>query len=335
MAHAQPRRPGFTLVELLVVILIIAILAAFLTAAARGVLKRATNFGISTDVANLGRAMEAYKEKYGDYPPDFADAKYLPFDQTVAYRHIRKVWQRIAPSELAAIASIAPTIDTAEAIPFWLGGLSANAKAPFSGSGGPLVATGDSSQPWAWRTQDRNEPLYTFEESRLYLEMSGAYVVGVSYLPKGQNTPYTYFNSRTYSFVDSSGKPNYARYVFATPDGSGVTGVVPYKSVNANQSYNPSSVLTDSAVRFVNQDTFQIISAGGDDEFGPVMSSASPFLVFNDQNGNPVPLFTVFPTFGAYHPNPPTPDNYALFNKGQEDNLTNFSEGKTLQDAVP
>jgi prepilin-type N-terminal cleavage/methylation domain-containing protein len=63
------RRAGFTLIELLVVIAVISIIAGF-TLTVVGGIKRKAN--ISAATAELGRietALEAYKSKYGVYPP--------------------------------------------------------------------------------------------------------------------------------------------------------------------------------------------------------------------------------------------------------------------------
>lgn len=325
--------PAFTLVEVLVVILIISILIALLIPTVRGVLASAQRFRIAADLSQLERAVHAYKEKYGDFPPDFSDARAgVPFQQTVAYRHIRKVWQRIDPAELNIIATYAKTIDTAEALVFWLGGLSDNPKRPFTGAGGPLYATGDSAVPYAWRIQERNSPIFNFDEGRLSLEKVGDYVVGASYVPQGQNAPFVYFDARTYAFINN-GNPEYAFYQFPSPDGSGVTRVVAYKSTIVNS--NPKPPFYDSEVHFVNRDTFQIISAGLDDMYGPVVGGSAPTLIYNDDDGNPVPLFTTYPTFKPYHPNLPGDTSYYHYQDGQRDNMANFTEGSTLEDAQP
>ena len=73
-AHpSSPCRPGFTLVELLVVIVIISMLAGLITVAAIKARQRVMNARMKIEVTLLSHALEAYKEGMGEYPPDFSD----------------------------------------------------------------------------------------------------------------------------------------------------------------------------------------------------------------------------------------------------------------------
>ncbi len=63
------RRTGFTMVELLVVILIIAILMALLLPAINAAVIAAKNAQVAAEENNLQTALADFKNKYGEYPP--------------------------------------------------------------------------------------------------------------------------------------------------------------------------------------------------------------------------------------------------------------------------
>ena len=60
---------GFTLVELLVVILILAILIALLLPASTAPCRTARNAAVGGEINQLAQALASFKTKYGDYPP--------------------------------------------------------------------------------------------------------------------------------------------------------------------------------------------------------------------------------------------------------------------------
>ncbi|TWT93668.1 type II secretion system protein [Neorhodopirellula pilleata] len=156
---ARVLRTGFTLVEILVVIAIIGILMAILVPAVTNSIKTAKETAIRLEIDLISQALEAYKLKYGDYPPDFSDWKSVE-------RHFRKAFPEIDDSELKLLAQYThldenfdrvpltadldprsttgsfthyrQAIDAAEALVFCLGGFSQDKKHPFTGSGGPL-----------------------------------------------------------------------------------------------------------------------------------------------------------------------------------------------------
>ena len=63
---------GFTLVEMLVVITIIGILAGLAIPAVIVARNRAKITAVAMDIKQLEMACQHYKEKFGEYPPDFA-----------------------------------------------------------------------------------------------------------------------------------------------------------------------------------------------------------------------------------------------------------------------
>ena len=62
-------RGGFTMIELLMVIVIIAILVGLLLPAINGALKSARRSAVSAEISQLAQALANFKSKYGDYPP--------------------------------------------------------------------------------------------------------------------------------------------------------------------------------------------------------------------------------------------------------------------------
>ena len=62
------RRSGFTIVELLIVIVVIAILAAISIVAYNGIQARAREVQLSSDINAIKKTMELYKANDGQYP---------------------------------------------------------------------------------------------------------------------------------------------------------------------------------------------------------------------------------------------------------------------------
>src|SRR5271157_5005269 len=60
---------GFTLVELLAVMLILAFLIALLLPALNGALRTAKNAAVGGEINQLAQALASFKARYGDYPP--------------------------------------------------------------------------------------------------------------------------------------------------------------------------------------------------------------------------------------------------------------------------
>lgn len=65
----SPSRAGFTLVEVLVAILIIATLVAILLPAVRGAFRRAQEAQVTAELNNLATGLTSFKNAFGDFPP--------------------------------------------------------------------------------------------------------------------------------------------------------------------------------------------------------------------------------------------------------------------------
>jgi prepilin-type N-terminal cleavage/methylation domain-containing protein len=78
LERARREDSGFTLIELMIVIVILAILAGIVLFAVGGVTDRGTSAACKTDLSTVSTAVEAYYAKVGSYPqhlvPDLTDA---------------------------------------------------------------------------------------------------------------------------------------------------------------------------------------------------------------------------------------------------------------------
>ena len=243
--------------ELLVVMAILGILAGLLAwgvnAARVSILKRAQAF----EVQSIASAVEAYRTKYGDYPPDGSS-------WPVMDAHLRKAFPNILVSELALLnpalsqqnglirndndltgshphlaryVSTSPGLrsgrvfDAAEALVFFLGGFSSDPQRPITGPGGPLKQVGSA---YIYNTQ-RENAFFEFKIGRLTLDPNtGAstdetvYSEGVPndlmpvYVGNGPTyqqlgVPIIYFDSRTYQIAGATVNDNSYYFNFYSP----------------------------------------------------------------------------------------------------------------------
>jgi prepilin-type N-terminal cleavage/methylation domain-containing protein len=248
---------GFTLVELLIVMAILGILAGLLAwgvnAARVAILKRAQAF----EVQSIASAVEAYRTKYGDYPPDGSS-------WPVMEAHLRKAFPNILVSELALLnpalstangyirndndlteshphlaryISTSPGLrsgrvfDAAEALVFFLGGFSSDPQRPITGPGGPLKQVGSA---YIYNTQ-RENAFFEFKIGRLTLDPNtgasndeAVYSEGVPndlmpvYVGNGPTyqqlgVPIIYFDSRTYQIAGATVNDSSYYFNFYSP----------------------------------------------------------------------------------------------------------------------
>jgi prepilin-type N-terminal cleavage/methylation domain-containing protein len=191
--HGQ--RTAFTLVELLVVITIIGILVALITAAAMGAMRTARQAALKFEVDQIAAGFEKYKDNASTYPPnlmtddtDFsatAEPNGAPIIEadvlTDLQRHFRQAFPKHRESDnlLKALVGMNPGVadypralangmTAAEAVVFWLGGFGTDPLYPISGEGGPAYPIG------AFGVASNNEPdpirrkgIHDFDETRL------------------------------------------------------------------------------------------------------------------------------------------------------------------------
>jgi len=336
----RPCKGGFTLVEMLVVISIIAILAALLLPAVTAAITRARNAAIAMEIKQIENAIEAYRLEKGDYPPNFRNPD-------VVRRHIAKCYPRINPIYFQAfMATVFPggtipappnagvgggiQIDEAESLVFWLSSTDKNPQYPFLSLKAATAAYATLTSQAMAQALPPPDPkvFYDFDQTRL--AQTPATVLGTdvaSFTAKYcKDTFYIYIDSRSYFMpIPTTPPTDLARF---TADGVATyayaddnqTGVRPYWS-NVPATNVPSIIVLPHRDSFkpANPTTFQIICAGQDGDFGFSLTDTDVKVAYG--NANPtIPAMAMIGT------------NFA---DGDKDNITNFSGGRRLGDIIP
>lgn len=309
--HIQ--RGGFTLVEMLTVIVIIGILAGLIVGASVAVRNAARRAIIITEIKQLEMALQNYKSETGEYPPDFAFCERTDTVGAEArarvVRHLRKAWPRmplkgttdeqfkafvLATTDLTDatynLLEAGKRMNPSTALTFWLGGM------PIDGQ--PRGFHSDPVKPFKLG-EPRTKPYFDFDKNRLGPE--GA-AVRLQFFPAKIQpaSPYVYFRAvkigANYEYGAVSGT-TFIPYQI----GEGNNICVAYLEDAANE--NPVGAGDKRAWRA--PETYQILSAGLDG-------------VYSTADGTP----------------PVAPSAFRVsrlgvgFSSGDYDNLASFAEGE-------
>lgn len=334
--EAMPRRSGFTLVELLVVISIIGLLTAIAVPTIFNAVASARNAKTKSEIDLLQMALMNYKNEYGSFPPANMGpinpgTGYGPLWLTPtttpaktpaqvntshpAYKHLVRIFPRLSEATSGASSPYytMSRMSPAQALVFWLQGFYENPEYPITNGGTP-------------GTRKR---MFDFDEARLYaasMPYSFNKTSPQTFSARSSSTPSAeekacpvYFTGHPsaglpYVYFDSRGFDNasYADIFYAARSVTGDDSVA-YPYINAIPPANPTWGQAHCA-----GETFQIIAAGKDGLFGAVQA------VFPKATGS---SFTAIN--GTTYPYVDDKVNAP----GHADNLVNFAD-RAMADAI-
>jgi prepilin-type N-terminal cleavage/methylation domain-containing protein len=269
-------RAGFTLVEMLVVVLIIALLAGLISAAAIRARNRGKVTAVAMEINQLSMALQQYKAQFGEYPPDFtgidqvrlgsADlaAKQLVLTHiSKAFPHLvlsgstvelrwRSLRTEIANHTNPRVDIFFVNLNPSTALRFWLGGMS-------DAQGRPIGFSKDPAHPFDNTTPSRIGPFFEFDPDPLRLPSQPAAELGRYYpsgVVPGNGQPYVYLRAEL-------GQPQPKREYY-----SYIPGNTPPYLFKQGASSGAKPYWDQRTMGWVNPESFQILCCGLDGRFG-------------------------------------------------------------------
>ena len=300
--QAGARQTGFTLVEVLIVVVIISLLIGLATPAIVIALRKTEVATMRIELSLVEQALEAYKNEYGEYPPDFTDNQYVIdhlnrlFPRRRELRYITELEAFFSNGTLPGPSGNGGLFPD-QALLFWLRGFHPSPEYPITGD------TTGNADPINGAIHTERESLVEFNEKMIgtviggwgedsNLETPGELLV----LTRAPSAPIVYFDSRQGYLVGGTCK----RF-----SGRGLGTAAPY--------------ISDRTQQFANPKKFQLISAGPDGHYGNFNSNPEPGVNLKS-----------YPS-GTNYDSHSSGVNYDLV-EGDTDNLTNFSSGTLGED---
>jgi prepilin-type N-terminal cleavage/methylation domain-containing protein len=265
-------RSGFSLLELLAAIVIIAILISLLFPAIGAVRRRAQITRVSAEMTQFEQAIASFKALYGVEPPSSLHVPATGGTWNAADQSkVRSIWPQFNFSNRGGLDSAAPPIpelhlNGAECLVFFLGGRSTGG----AGQAQMLGFSKNPETPWSDAGQNREGPFFQFDAGRL-VDVDGDSVLleYVDPLPN-QKTPYLFLSSqgKNYHAANATGTPGtlstYDDFdVHVKPSDTSTT-----TNPNPNMTLDLQSIYTKAGNQPHRPNGYQIISPGLDGQYG-------------------------------------------------------------------
>ncbi len=352
---------GFTLVELLVVIGIIALLAGLLTPAVMRSLSSSRAAAVKAEMDLLDTALMNYKNEYGSFPPSDMRGLWNNSGNAVntshpAYKHLQRIFPRLTEQTTGGMTSPyywMAQMSPAQALVFWLQGYFDDPQYPLTNRQ-PLSA----SAPRAGTANANRKKLFDFDESRLYAA-SAYWPLTAPFNASNQvfatrsptatpferdfpvyfpnqaiaGLPYVYFSSSSYSTapiarVTSAIGPGMSPDCFytAVSMSGNATGIAPYFN-SLNCTTNPTQ--QSWAQLHMNPDTFQLIAGGADGTYGSVAAGFPADCALTPITTPLQPFSYASQQVGPFF----SVRNSSGGSPGHEDNIANFATGRLKEAA--
>lgn len=249
------RRSGFTLLELLMVIAVIAILVALLTAALQGVRIKARIAQVGSEISQLDTAVTKFNSTYNIDPPSSLNIPAAGGTWTAIDRSkVRAIWPQFDFTTNGGLGNTtAKSLCGAECLVFFLGGfpLTSGTKTSMTGfSKNPIT-------PWSAAGTNREGPYFEFDSGRLVDLDGDAFPEFLDPLP-AQTAPYQYYASQGKSYVINN---------TSAPE---QFNILPVAANNPQKIYLKSEKVGTVGKNVPQRsESFQIISPGLDGIYGP------------------------------------------------------------------
>jgi len=276
-------RSGFSLLELLAAIVIIAILISLLFPAINAVRRRAQITQVSAEMTQFEQAIASFKALYGVEPPSSLLIPPLNGTWTASSQSkVRGIWPqfefRTAPPSGSMPGdpnyywngglnnTVEIHLSGAECLAFFLGGRSTGAIRQAAMSG----FSKNPETPWTDVGQNRDGPFFGFDSGRLVDVDTDQFLEYVDPLPN-QQTPYLFLSSqgKNYHATNSIVAPITPETVLFVQDDFDVHG-------GFDNSKDLRQIYTKSGNQPHRPNGYQIISPGLDGQYGTGGNYVSP-----------------------------------------------------------